>query len=45
MRIEIIKCLDDNFSYLIIDEENNSACVIDPSEAEPVINYIEKLNS
>ena len=44
MRTEIIKCLDDNFSYLIIDEENNSACVIDPSEAEPVINYIEKLN-
>ena len=42
MRIEIIKCLQDNFSYLIIDEENNSACVIDPSEAEPVINYIEK---
>ena len=44
MRIEIIKCLQDNFSYLIIDEENNSACVIDPSEAEPVINYIEKFN-
>ena len=42
MRIEIIKCLQDNFSYLIIDEENNSACVIDPSEAGPVINYIEK---
>ena len=42
MRIEIIKCLQDNFSYLIIDEENNSACVIDPSEAEPVIKYIEK---
>ena len=44
MRIEIIKCLQDNFSYLIIDEENNSACVIDPSEAGPVINYIEKFN-
>ncbi len=29
MRIEIIKCLKDNFSYLIIDEQNNSACVID----------------
>ena len=44
MRIEIIKCLKDNFSYLIIDEQNNSACVIDPSEAGPVINYIEKFN-
>ena len=43
MRIEIIKCLEDNFSYLIIDEENNSACVIDPSEANPIIDRVEKL--
>ena len=42
MRIEIIKCLKDNFSYLIIDEQNNSACVIDPSEASPIIDYVEK---
>ena len=43
MRIEIIKCLEDNFSYLFIDEENNSACVIDPSEANPIIDRVEKL--
>ncbi len=43
MRIEIIKCLKDNFSYLIIDEHNNSACVIDPSEASPIIDRVEKL--
>ena len=42
MRIEIIKCLKDNFSYLIIDEQNNSACVIDPSEASPIIDHVEK---
>ena len=42
MRIEIIKCLKDNFSYLIIDEQNNSACVIDPSEASPIIYHVEK---
>ena len=41
MRVEIIKCLQDNYSYLIIDENNNNACVIDPSESEPIINYIE----
>ena len=41
MKIEIIKCLKDNFSYLIIDEENNSACVIDPSEASPIIDHVE----
>ena len=41
MEIKIIPCLQDNYSYLIIDKENNTACVIDPSEAEPVIRYLE----
>ena len=44
MRIEIIPCLQDNYSYLIIDENNNSACVIDPSEADPIINFVENNN-
>jgi len=42
MKVEIIKCLKDNYSYLLIDEETNSACVIDPGESKPIINYIEK---
>ena len=42
MKIEIIKCLQDNYSYLIIDELTNEACVVDPSEANPIINYCEK---
>ena len=45
MRIEIISCLQDNYSYLIIDESDNSACVIDPSEAQPIISFVEKLFS
>ena len=46
MKIQIIPCLKDNYSYLIIDEENNIACVVDPGEAGPVIEYLEstKLN-
>jgi hydroxyacylglutathione hydrolase len=44
MKIEIIKCLQDNYSYLIIDEKSKSACVVDPSEAEPIIDYVEKNN-
>ena len=40
MRVEIIPCLQDNYSYLIIDDSNNSACVVDPSEANPVINFL-----
>ena len=46
MKIEIIKCLKDNYSYLIVDETNNNVCVVDPSEAKPIINFVEnnKLN-
>ena len=42
MKVEIIKCLKDNYSYLIIDEKNQAACVVDPSEAKPIIDVIEK---
>ncbi|MBD1135938.1 hydroxyacylglutathione hydrolase [Pelagibacterales bacterium SAG-MED47] len=42
MKVEIIKCLQDNYSYIIVDEENQIACVIDPGEAEPIINFVEK---
>ena len=41
MKIQIIPCLQDNYSYLIIDEQNNIACVVDPSEADPIIEYLE----
>ena len=44
MRIEIIPCLQDNYSYLIIDDSNNSSCVVDPSEAKPIINYLKNKN-
>ena len=29
MLVETIKCLEDNFSYILIDE-NKNACVVDP---------------
>ena len=41
MRIQIIPCLQDNYSYLIIDEEKNIACVVDPGESKPIIKYLE----
>ena len=44
MKIQIIKCLQDNFSYLVIDETTLNACVVDPSEAEPVIDFIDNNN-
>ena len=41
MKIKVVKCLKDNFSYLIINEKNLTACVIDPGEAKPIIDYVE----
>ena len=42
MKIKIIPCLKDNYSYLIIDQSNDNACVVDPSESEPIIKYLDK---
>ena len=44
MKIQIIPCLQDNYSYLIIDKKNNTACVVDPGEADPIIEYPENNN-
>ena len=44
MKIEIIRCLQDNYSYLIIDENNKDACVVDPGESIPIINFVEQNN-
>ena len=41
MKIRIIPCLQDNYSYLLIDEKKNIACVVDPSEADPIIEVLE----
>ena len=44
MRVEIIPCLQDNYSYLLIDDSNKSACVVDPGEATPIIKYLKNKN-
>jgi len=41
MRVEIIPCLQDNYSYLVVDPKKNTACVIDPSESRPIIKYLD----
>ncbi len=35
MNIEIIPCLNDNYSYLISDDQTNTIAIIDPSEFGP----------
>ena len=44
MKIQIIKCLQDNYSYLIIDETSLNACVVDPGESKPIIDFVESNN-
>ena len=43
MKIQIISCLKDNYSYVIIDEKNKKTCVVDPSESEPIIKFLKKI--
>ena len=42
MKIEIIKCLQDNYAYIVIDETSRLSIVVDPSESKPIIDYVEK---
>ena len=44
MKIEIIKCLSDNFSYLIFEEETNTVSIVDPSAFIPCDEVIKKYN-
>ena len=44
MKILTVKCLTDNYSYIIYNEKTLMAAVIDPSEANPVINEVKKKN-
>ena len=44
MKVIIVKCLSDNYSYIVFNEKTLIAAVIDPSEAEPIIAEIKKNN-
>jgi len=42
MKIEIIPCLNDNYSYLIYEKETNTVSIIDPSEFTACDKIIQK---
>ena len=47
MKIEIIPCLSDNYSYLICEKKTNTVSIVDPAEFEAcdeVINKYKKLD-
>ena len=42
MKVEIIPCLSDNFSYLIHDKESDKVSIVDPAEFKACDNVIKK---
>jgi len=42
LNIDIIRCLNDNYSYLLHDEETNTIAIVDPSDFNPCSHVIEK---
>ena len=42
LKVNIISCLQDNYSYIIHDTNTDVVGVIDPSEFNPIDNYIKK---
>ena len=47
MKIEIIRCLNDNYSYLIFEEKTNTVSIVDPSEflqCDKIIQKYKKLD-
>ena len=44
MQITPVSCLTDNYAYIIRDYNSKTVGVVDPSEAQPVISFLEKEN-
>ena len=42
LNVNIISCLQDNYSFIIHDTETNTVGVVDPSEFNPIENFITK---
>ena len=42
LNIDIIPCLQDNYSFVVHDTETGTVAVIDPSEFKPIDDFIEK---
>lgn len=42
--VELLPIFDDNYVFVLIDQKNNSAVVIDPGEASPVQTFLEIKN-
>lgn len=44
LQIEVVPCLEDNYAYLLHDEDTGTVGVVDPSDADAVIDALSKKN-
>ena len=44
MQITSVPCLSDNYAYIVIDNNSKTIGVVDPSEASPIISFLNKKN-
>ena len=44
MIVKMLPVLEDNYIFILIDEANKEAAVIDPATAQPVLNYLNENN-
>jgi len=42
LNVDIVSCLQDNYSFIVHDTKTNTVAVVDPSEFEPINNFIKK---
>ena len=42
LNIDIVPCLQDNYSFVVHDTKTNIVAIVDPSEFEPINKFIEK---
>ena len=45
MEIKRLPALSDNYIFLLHDADNNTAAVVDPAEAKPVLNCLDELGA
>ncbi len=41
LRVHLIPALHDNYIFMLIDEETKTCAVVDPAEAQPVLEYLQ----
>lgn len=44
LSVHVIPALQDNYIYLLTDPQSNSAMIVDPGEADPILTYLDTHN-